>query len=207
MKRTTLLCIVSVIAFASVLGGCKAKVEGTISGADSTKSKAAQSPAEHGKYLVTLAGCNDCHTPMKMGPKGPEPDFSRMLSGHPSDMKMPPPPKPEGPWMVMAAWTLTAWSTPMGLAYSANITPDSATGIGKWDEATFMLAIRNGKHIGNGRPIMPPMPWQDFKQMTDEDLKAVYAFLRTVPAIHNQVPDVVMAPPPPGAPMGDMKKK
>ncbi len=108
--------------------------------------------------------------------------------------------------MAAGSATLTAWSTPMGLAYSKNLTPDSATGLGKWDETTFMLAIRNGKHIGTGRPLLPPMPWQYIGQMTDEDLKAVYAFLRTIPAIHNQVPEAVPASPP-GAPTGDMKKK
>ena len=56
-----------------------------------------------GKYLVTVAGCNHCHTPWKLGPNGPEPDMTRMLSGHPQDMTLPQPPKPEGPWIVAAA--------------------------------------------------------------------------------------------------------
>jgi hypothetical protein len=121
-----------------------------------------------------------------------------MLSGHPENMKMPPPPKPEGPWVAFAGATLTAWHGPWGTSYTANITPDSETGIGKWDETTFMLAIRNGKYIGTGRPLMPPMPWEYIKQMTDDDLKAVYAYLRTIPAVHNKVPDYE---PPVGGPM------
>lgn len=155
----------------------------------------AMSAAERGKYLVTVAGCNDCHTPWKMGEHGPEPDMTRMLSGHPENMPLPPAPKAVGPWMVSAAATMTAWAGPWGVSYTANLTPDS-TGLGKWDETTFMLALRNGKHIGNGRPILPPMPWQGFSKMTDDDLKAIFAFLKTIPPIRNKVPEPIMVPPP-----------
>lgn len=212
MKKIVFFSFTALIFFASVLGGCKAKVEGTAgSSVDSSKSMPAMSPAERGKYLVTTGLCNDCHTPAKMGPKGPEPDMSRMLSGHPSDLKMPPPPKMDMPWAAAASWTLTAWAGPWGISYTKNLTPDSATGLGKWDETTFMLAIRNGKHIGTGRPILPPMPWEFIRQMTDEDLKAVYAYLRTIPPVHNEVPEAIINAPPPMAggapPAGDMKKK
>ena len=156
----------------------------------------AQSPAEHGKYLVNaIAGCNDCHTPWKMGPQGPEPDMTRMLSGHPAEMQMPPAPKLTMPWMAGIGATFTTFSGPWGVSYAANLTPDS-TGLGTWDETTFMLAIRNGKHIGNGRPILPPMPWQNFKNMTDDDLKAIFAYLRTIPPVKNNVPDPIMIAPP-----------
>ncbi len=205
MKKVVFFSFAAIFIYSAVFLGCN-KPKVTVTGTDSTKATPAMSPAERGKYLVTIASCNDCHTPLKMGPKGPEPDMSRMLSGHPADLKMPPPPKMDMPWMVGGAYTLTAWSGPWGISYTANLTPDSATGLGKWDETTFMLAIRNGKHIGTGRDILPPMPWQYIKQMTDEDLKAVYAYLRTIPPVHNQVPDAVVAPPPPGAPMGDAKK-
>lgn len=209
LHRTNLfLCAVFFLVLASVIVSCN-KTGDTSKSASSKDStaKPAMSPVERGKYLVTIASCNDCHTPLKMGDKGPEPDMSRMLSGHPENMKMPPPPKMNMPWMAAGAATLTAWATPAGIAYTANLTPDSATGLGKWDETTFMLAIRNGKHIGNGRALLPPMPWQYISQMTDEDLKAVYAFLHSIPPIHNQVPEAVPAPPPPMAGGGNMKKK
>ncbi len=87
------------------------------------------STVERGKYLVEFGGCNDCHTPMKMGEKGPEPDLSRMLSGHPKGAKLPPPPSlPTGPWAIVTA-PLTAWSGPWGISYTANLTPDK-TGLG-----------------------------------------------------------------------------
>ena len=152
-----------------------------------------------GKYLVTTSGCNDCHTPWKVGPDGPEPDMSRMLSGHPQSVTLPPPPKPEGPWVVAAAATNTAWSGPWGISYTANLTPDPETGLGKWTLRNFVDTIRTGRHLGRGRPILPPMPIPMYKNFNDADLEAIYSFLRTIPAISNQVPEPVIATPPGGA--------
>ena len=159
-------------------------------------------PVERGKYLVTAMGCNDCHTPTKMGPNGPEPDMSRMLSGHPSDLKMPAPPvlPKNSPWVAVVSGTSTAWAGPWGVSYTANLTPDQNTGLGIWTEAVFVKAIREGKHMGTSRPILPPMPWPAFRNLNDDDLKAIYAYLRTIPAVHNQVPDPIIAPAPPAAP-------
>ncbi len=94
-------------------------------------------------------GCNDCHTPWRMGASGPEPDMTRMLSGHPETMQQ------------------------------------------------FMDTIRSGRHMGRGRPILPPMPWPAITNLTDADLKSVFAYLRTIPAVRNRVPDPL---PPAGAP-------
>jgi hypothetical protein len=149
-----------------------------------------------GAYLVTFGGCNDCHTPFKLGPNGPEPDMSRMLSGHPQQMVLPPPPAPNGPWLMSAAATNTAWAGPWGVSYTANLTPDAATGLGQWTEQEFVAAMRSGRHRGRGRQILPPMPWQGVGQATDEDLGAIFAFLRSIPAIANQVPEPVLAPMP-----------
>ena len=149
-----------------------------------------------GRYLVATSACNDCHTPKKMGPNGPELDMSRMLAGHVA-VKMPPPPASSGPWIVHANDQLTAWAGPWGISYTKNLTPDQNTGIGSWSEETFIKAIRTGKHMGVSRPILPPMPWEVYRQMSDADLKAIYAYLRTIPAISNPTPDPV---PPPAAP-------
>ncbi|HEX2061501.1 MAG TPA: diheme cytochrome c-553 [Thermoanaerobaculia bacterium] len=157
---------------------------------------AIQARIKRGEYLVTVVGCHDCHTPFKMGPKGPEPDMSRALSGHPESLKLPAPPKLNGQWMWTAAGTNTAFAGPWGISYTANLTPERLTGIGIWDEAMFVRTIRTGRHWGVGRPILPPMPWQAFSKMTDEDLKSIYAYLRTVKPIKNQVPDAIVAPPP-----------
>ena len=145
---------------------------------------------KRGNYLMITSGCHDCHSPKKFGPHGEMMlDSSRLLSGHPAEMQMPPVSPTSlqpGQWMSLSG-DLTAFCGPWGLSYTANLTPDSATGIGAWTEAQFINTIRNGKHLGDGRPIMPPMPWQFIGQMNDDDLKAIYAFLRSLPPIKNVV--------------------
>jgi mono/diheme cytochrome c family protein len=152
-----------------------------------------------GQYLVTVGGCNDCHTPLKMGPKGPEPDMTRMLSGHPEQFVITAPAKlASAEWMIASAPTNTAHSGPWGVSFTANLTPDQNTGLGIWTEDMFMKALRTGRHMGASREILPPMPWFNYGRMTDDDLKAVYAYLRSIPPIHNRVPDPL--PPAAGAP-------
>ena len=140
-----------------------------------------------GRYLVTFGGCNDCHTPLKMTSKGPVPDLDRCLSGHPEGTKLPPPELKPGPWFAATAG-MTAWAGPWGISYAANLTPDKDTGMGIWSEQMFIKAMRTGKHMGYGRQILPPMPWQDIGSLSDEDLKAIFAYLRSIPPLRNHVP-------------------
>ena len=149
-----------------------------------------------GQYLVTIGGCNDCHTPWKMGPNGPEQDMSRMLSGHPETLKPPTAPQPLGPWNTSVAATFTAWSGPWGVSYTANLTPDQNTGLGIWDEAMFFKTMRDGRHMGDGRPLLPPMPWFNYGKMTDADLRAVFTYLKSIPPVSNRVPEPIIAEPP-----------
>lgn len=143
-----------------------------------------------GKYLVAIGGCNDCHTPMKLGPNGPESDMSRFLSGHPEPLVMPPAPAlPAGPWGMVSAATNTAHAGPWGTSFTANLTPDAETGLGRWTSKDFVQTIRTGRHMGKGRMVLPPMPVPAYNNMTDEDLEAVFAYLRTIPAIRNRVPE------------------
>jgi mono/diheme cytochrome c family protein len=145
---------------------------------------------KRGEQIAKVGGCSDCHTPWKPGPNGPGPDLSRGLSGHPEGLKMPPPPKlGEGPWLWVGAATNTAYAGPWGVSYSSNLTPDNDTGIGKWREEDFIQAIRTGRHVGAGRPIMPPMPWTAYRNLPDADLKALFAYLRSQPAVKNRVPE------------------
>jgi len=154
-------------------------------------------PVERGRFLVSIGGCGDCHTPKVLGADGPRPDTTHLLSGHPQDMNLPAPPQlPPGPWMAVTDWTLTAWSGPWGISYAANLTPDEETGTGAWDEAMFIGAMHTGKHLGAGRPILPPMPWQVLAEQSDEDLKAIFAYLKSLPPVKNRVPE----PGPPPAP-------
>ena len=162
-------------------------------------SLAPNSPAEgtrvkRGEYLVNTSGCHDCHTPWKMGPNGPEPDMTRMLSGHPETMQLTTPPVTSGTWVWSAAATNTAFAGPWGISYTMNLTPDRNTGLGIWTEDMFVTAIRTGRHMGVSRPINPPMPWPAYRNMNDEDLKSIYAYLRTIPPVVNHIPDY--QPPP-----------
>ena len=144
---------------------------------------------ERGRYLVEVVGCAHCHTPMKMGANGPEPDAARMYSGHPSNAELPPPPAlPPGPWNAVTGG-MTAWAGPWGISYAANLTSDKETGLGAWDEEMFVAALRTGKHLGMGRDILPPMP--RYPMASDEDLKAMFAYFMTVPPISNEVPEPV----------------
>ena len=147
---------------------------------------------ERGKYMVTVGGCNDCHTPFKPGPNGPEPDMSRMLSGHPDSFPISAPTGTASPqWMMAMAATGTAFSGPWGVSFAANLTPDENTGLGIWTEDMFVKAMRTGRHMGVSRQILPPMPWNNVGAMTDEDLKALYAYLRSIPPMHNRVPEPI----------------
>lgn len=149
-------------------------------------------PAARGRYLVQTSGCHDCHTPFKLGPNGPEPDMSRMLSGHPESLVMPPAPTlPPGPWLITSAATNTAHAGPWGVSFTANLTPDAETGLGQWTLKDFMSTIRTGRHMGRGRPVLPPMPIPVYNNFTDADLEAVYAYLRTIAPIKNRVPEPV----------------
>jgi cytochrome c553 len=150
---------------------------------------------ERGAYLVKTMGCNDCHTPWKLGPRGPEPDMTRALTGHPADFVIAEIPKPPAaPWAWMAAATNTAFAGPWGVSFTANLTPDPETGLGKWTEDMFIAALRTGRHEGKGRPIMPPMPWPMIGQLADEDLKSVFAYLQSLPPVKNRVPSPLDPP-------------
>ena len=135
----------------------------------------------------------DCHTPFRMGPSGPEKDRARGLSGHPEAQQLPVPPKLEEAWNWAGSATMTAFVGPWGISYAANLTPDRETGIGAWTQGQFIQAMRSGKHVGDARPILPPMPWQALARLPDKDLRAIYAYLMAQPAMKNTVPDY--APP------------
>ncbi len=156
---------------------------------DSAAPGAANDPVVRGKYLVNTSGCHDCHTPFKMTPEGPRPDMEHMLAGHPEQLVMPPAPQlPAGPWLVVSAATNTAHAGPWGVSFSANLTPDKETGLGKWTVRTFTDTIRTGRHLGRGREVLPPMPIPVYRNFTDEGLAAIFAYLQTIPAVKNRVP-------------------
>jgi hypothetical protein len=159
-----------------------------------------ESQVKWGEHLLKAGGCGDCHTPKKMGPMGPVDDSSLMLSGHPSQFPLPDFDRSilEAKGMV-ASQTLTFWMGPWGVSFSANLTPDS-TGILAWSEEQFIIALREGfsKGIKGNRHLLPPMPIEATKNFTYDEIKAMFAYLRTVKPIKNAVPQPMppVSPPP-----------
>jgi mono/diheme cytochrome c family protein len=136
-----------------------------------------------GAYLVRVAGCNDCHSP-KSNPATAEVDRTRVLAGRPPNTEAPAQTKPGE---ISASADLTAWWGPWGNSYAANLTPDRETGLGsRYTETTFVQTMRTGKKP-EGEPLLPPMPWTSYAGMTDDDLKAIYAYLMSLPPVKNYV--------------------
>ena len=143
-----------------------------------------------GEHLVIVSACHDCHTPKKMGPMGPEIDSSLLLAGHIAGSPTPDVNRKEiQDKGLVVTGDLTTWVGPWGVSYTANLTSDT-TGTGMWKEEQFMLAIREGKLKGlsGGRALLPPMPWQMYRNMTDDELKAIFAYLKTTKPVKNVVP-------------------
>jgi hypothetical protein len=180
-RQATILCLslFTMIGTVFLLDGC---------GRKSTEP----SPTERGKYLVMAGGCGDCHSPKVLTAAGPVPDTTRLLSGYPSSVKLPEIPKGIlGPalWGAVTTNDMTAWVGPWGVSFSYNLTPHPTTGIGNWSEALFNQSLRTGKFMGTSRDMLPPMPWQEMGKMTDDDLKAIFAYLRSLPPIDNAIPE------------------
>lgn len=169
------------------------------SGRPSEAPVSADSLVRRGHYLVTTMGCNDCHSPKRMTAQGPVIDSTRILSGHPAGELLP----PASADAIKNGWALfspggTAVVFPFGTVYAANLTPDD-TGIGNWSEEQFKKALTRGLYKGmeNGRPLFPPMPWENYKNLSDPDVKAIFAYLRSIPPVENVVPAPQTAAPSP----------
>lgn len=145
---------------------------------------------KRGAYLVQIIGCGDCHSPKQMGAHGPEPITGLELSGYRQNAapgKISEDAFKKG-WVLMNG-DLTAAAGPWGISFAANITSD-ATGIGNWTEEQFKRAMKEGKYkgIATARNLLPPMPWPNFSNMSDEDIKAIYTFLQSTKPVRNVVP-------------------
>lgn len=127
----------------------------------------AEQKIARGKHLVTILGCNDCHTP---GSFYGAPDTTRLLAG--SEL---------------------GWTGPWGTTYARNLTPDAETGIGSWSEAELETALRSGVRP-DGSPLLPPMPWPSTAALEPDDMSALIAYLKSIPAVKHANPPVV----PPG---------
>jgi hypothetical protein len=165
----------------------------TSCGTLSSEEKKGLSQAEKielGKYLVTIGGCHDCHTPKVFGPQGPALDTNRLLSGYREGSSLP----PYDSSIAKSGWALmgmegTSMVSPVGVSFSANITSDE-TGIGSWTFEQFKKAFTKGRYKGldNTRPLLPPMPWQNYKHMPEEDVESIFLYLKSTKPVRNIVP-------------------
>jgi len=151
---------------------------------------------KRGDYLVHVIGCGDCHTPKKMTPDGPVPDMDRFLSGFDASRPLGEYDKntaSKGQWVLFNG-ELTAAAGPWGVSYAANLTPDE-TGLGNWTFDNFRKALTEGRYKGidAARPLLPPMPWQNLKNLSEEDLKAMFEYLKTIKPVMNRVPPAELA--------------
>lgn len=189
MKKTIL--VLSAVALSVTIG----MVACTNGNAEPSKEKEAiskDSLIKRGEYLVTISGCDDCHSPKKMGPNGPELDMEKRLSGYRSEMPFP----KVDTNVIKQGWALanpelTGWAGMWGASFAANITSDE-TGIGNWSLEQFKKAFTQGKWKGmdNSRPLLPPMPWQTFSKMHPEDVEAIFLYLKSTKPVKNVEPPI-----------------
>jgi hypothetical protein len=194
METRKMLVYVAMVSISLLmLPGCKGKT-GTVS--SDNKVLTQEQLVKRGEYLVTTGGCHDCHSPKRMGPQGPVDIPELMYSGFQANASLPPIDKNvlQKGWALLTL-DLNAAVGPWGVSFAANLTSDQ-TGIGNWPEENFIRALREGKYKGieGSRMLLPPMPWENLAKCTDEDLKAIFAFLKSTKAVSNVVP-MAIAPP------------
>lgn len=149
----------------AVAAGIAVAGAGTLALTPSTPAaKADRKLIERGAYLVSFGGCGDCHTP---GGLYGAPDNDRRLSG--SDL---------------------GWRGPWGVSYASNLTPDPETGLGSWTETQIVTALKTGMRP-DGSALLPPMPWPNFGHLTDDDFRAIAAYLKSIPPVKHRKPATV----------------
>jgi hypothetical protein len=193
-KKTSILAVLTVMVIA-VIVAC-ADLSGSDNKNGTTNRLSAKDSAARvirGEYLVNTTGCDDCHSPKKMGPQGPELIPELRLSGFTKGNQIP----SVDTKAIQKGWSLfgpdfTAAAGGWGVSFAANLTSD-VTGIGNWKEENFIRAMREGKYKGlvGSRALLPPMPWFAYKNMSDEDLKSIFAYLKTTKPVNNAVPNPI----------------
>ena len=199
MKKISMVFIIMVMGVIVFSSGCShTQKDNSETSGDSTLVQAAppayggfENQVAWGKHLVAIGGCHDCHTPKKMGSQGPEDNMDLALSGSPSQLPVPEVNRKdiESKGLMVMGNSLS-FVGPWGVSYAANLTSDTTTGIGNWTIEQFKNVFKTGKYGGapGGRDLLPPMPWQNVAQMTDEELEAVFAYLQSTKPVHNIVP-------------------
>ncbi|MDX1476343.1 MAG: c-type cytochrome [Saprospiraceae bacterium] len=194
MKRNSFL--LTTLVTLCVLVSCQRNHDPdlTVHGVDADGLPLDPAQVERGSYLVTVMLCNDCHSPKMMEGQSILPDPKRLLSGHPAGEVLP----AIADSSILQDYVLfsmgfTAAVGPWGTSYAANLTPDQ-TGLGNWTYEHFETALRHGKFKGmmSGRSLLPPMPWEMFQHLNDQDMRAIWSYLQSLPPVQNVVPPPVM---------------
>jgi hypothetical protein len=188
MRSTILISSLAAVTLILVVISCRNSEART---GGEKESMTTEDLVKRGSYLVNAIGCDDCHSPKVMGPDGPEIIESLRFSGYPADRAVA---KPDSialkkGWLLFSG-DLTSFAGPWGISFAANISSDP-TGIGNWTLEQFTRAIREGKLKGlkESRPLLPPMPWFAYKNLSDEDLSAIFAYLKSTKPVSNRVPE------------------
>ncbi len=187
MKKTFLAMLFLTASVTLIVVSCD---NGKTASAATAETMSNDALVKRGDYLVNSIGCDDCHSPKKMGAHGPEIIPELRFSGYPAD-------RPVGKvdtGSIMKGWSMfgpdfTNTAGMWGMSFAGNISSDE-TGIGNWTEEQFMTALRKGKYKGleGSRDLLPPMPWFVYKNMSDEDIRSIFAYLKTTKPVRNIVP-------------------
>lgn len=186
MRKTILSLAVTTAISSAILIACSDSTA-------SEKKSIAMTNAEkiqRGAYLVNSIGCDDCHSPKKVTATGFDIIPELRLSGYNAGTTAlkPATDAVKQGWLLFGS-DLTTAVGPWGQSFAANLTSDE-TGVGNWKEEQFIKAIREGKYKGldNTRPLLPPMPWFVYKNLNDDDLRSIFAFLKSTKPVRNVVP-------------------
>jgi len=190
MKKVVRFSVMFLITLVLLLTGCR---NNSKTAAPESAGLSAAQLVQRGEYLVTIMGCNDCHSPKEMGPQGPVLIADLILSGYPAARPF----EKVEPELIKKGWILfnadlTAAAGPWGVSFAANLTSDQ-TGIGNWTEENFKRALKEGKYKGleGSRMLLPPMPWSNFAVISDEDISAIFQYLRSTKPVSNVVPQPI----------------
>jgi len=190
MKKVVRFSVMFLITLVLLLTGCR---NNSKTAAPESAGLSAAQLVQRGEYLVTIMGCNDCHSPKEMGPQGPVLIADLILSGYPAARPF----EKVEPELIKKGWILfnadlTAAAGPWGVSFAANLTSDQ-TGIGNWTEENFKRALKEGKYKGLevSRMLLPPMPWSNFAVISDEDISAIFQYLRSTKPVSNVVPQPI----------------
>lgn len=200
MKKNFIVPVLLLVAVITGFTACQS------AGGENVKFPISQdSLINRGAYLVTAMGCNDCHTPKIMTPRGPALDSTRLLSGHRSGVALPPANKD----VLKNGWALfygegTAMISPVGTSFAANLTSDE-TGIGNWSYQQFKTALTRGKWKGleSSRDLLPPMPSENYRNLKEDDIQSIFAYLKSTTPVSNVVPAPILAEAPGGKTAAD----